>query len=198
MRFNISEEYVFVCQMYVKISSEIAQVFFNKFLFIGVSSTRDSGCRPSQKPRQQRSEECYISYATAAVPIFDHVFFALPRGVPVTNCFNGLLRALMKNSLENRMSKFHLVKKWWYFENCDFGVQHPFCCCYPRHVSPDFFRRSPYRRLMKLGIRILYTPSIVTFWFLPKNLKKKISPLPHNFEFFWVPPIFFDVPIIVG
>jgi len=29
--------------------------------------------------------------------------------------------------------------------------------------SPDFFRRSHHRRLMKLGIRIPYAPSIVTF-----------------------------------
>ena len=61
-------------------------------------------------------------YATAAVPIFNHVYFDLPREVPVSNCFNGLLRSLTKNSLEDRMSKFHLVKKWWDFENRDFGV----------------------------------------------------------------------------
>ena len=68
-------------------------------------------------------------YATAVVPIFDHVSFALARRVPVSNCFNGLLRALTKNSLEDRMSKFHLVKKWWDFENRDFGVQRAFSCC---------------------------------------------------------------------
>ena len=45
-----------------------------------------------------------------------------PRGVSISNCFNGLLRVLMKNSLEDCMSKFHLVKKWWDFENRDFGV----------------------------------------------------------------------------
>ena len=74
-------------------------------------------------PKNQGNREARIAiYATAAVPIFDHVFFALPRRVPVSNCFNGLLRALTKNSLEDRMSKFHLVKKWWDFENRDFGV----------------------------------------------------------------------------
>ena len=71
-----------------------------------------------QGNREARS----VIYATAAVLIFDHVFFAFPRRVPVSNCFNGILRALTKNSLEDRMSKFHLVKKWWDFENCDFGV----------------------------------------------------------------------------
>ena len=71
---------------------------------------------------QGNREERSAIYATVAVPIFDHIFFALPREVPVSNCFNGLLRALMKNSLEDRMSKFHLVKKWWDFENRDFGV----------------------------------------------------------------------------
>ena len=39
-----------------------------------------------------------------------------------SNCFNGLLRALTKNSLEDRMSKFLLVKKWWDFENRVFWV----------------------------------------------------------------------------
>ena len=74
-------------------------------------------------PKNQGNREVRSAiYATAAVPIFDHVFFALRRGVPVSNCFNGLLKALTKNSLEDRMSKFHLVKKWWDFENRDFGV----------------------------------------------------------------------------
>ena len=77
-------------------------------------------CRPSQVPMQPRSEECYICQSSRAH--FRPRFFALPRGVPVWNCFNGLLRALTKNSLEDRMSKFHLVKIWWDFENRDFGV----------------------------------------------------------------------------
>ena len=64
--------------------------------------------------------------------------------------------------------------------------------------SLDFFRRSHHRRLMKIGIRIPYDPSIVTFWFLPKKSRKKISPLPHNLEFFLGSPDFFDVSIIVG
>ena len=73
-------------------------------------------------PKNQGNREARSAiHATAAVPVFDHVFFALPRGVPVSNCFNGLLRTLMKNSLQDRMSKFHLVKKWWDFENRDFG-----------------------------------------------------------------------------
>ena len=71
-------------------------------------------------PKNQGNREARS--ATAAGPIFDHILFALPRGVPVSNCFNGLIKALMKNSLEDRMSKFHLVKKWWDFENRDFGV----------------------------------------------------------------------------
>ena len=51
-------------------------------------------------PKKQGNREARSAiYATAAVPIFDHDFFALPRGVPVSNCFNGLLRALTKNSL---------------------------------------------------------------------------------------------------
>ena len=74
-------------------------------------------------PKNQGNREARSAiYATVAVPIFDHVFFALPRGVPVSNCFNSLLRTLTKNSLKDRMSKFHLVKKWWDFENRDFGV----------------------------------------------------------------------------
>ena len=73
-------------------------------------------------PKNQGNREASVIYATAAVPIFDHVFFPLPRRVPVSNCFNGLLRALTKNSLEDCMSKFYLVKKWWDFENRDFGV----------------------------------------------------------------------------
>ena len=73
-------------------------------------------------PKNQGNREASAIYATAVVPIFDHVFFYFPRGVPVLNCFKGLLRALMRNSLEDCMSKFHLVKKWWDFENRDFGV----------------------------------------------------------------------------
>ena len=73
---------------------------------------------PELRPRGAGS----AIYATAAGPIFDHVFFPLPRGFPVSNCFNGLLRALTNNPPEDRMSKFHLVKKWWYFETRDFGV----------------------------------------------------------------------------
>ena len=77
----------------------------------------------SRLPKNQGNREARSAiYATAAVPIFDHVFIALPGGVPVSNCFNGLLRTLTKNSLEDRMSKFHLVKKWWDFENRDYGV----------------------------------------------------------------------------
>ena len=117
-------------------------------------------------PKNQGNREARSAiYATSAVPIFDHVFFALPRRVPISNCFNGLLRALTKNSLEDRISKFHFIKKWWDFENRDIGVQHLFSCCscFPRHVSPDFFRRFHHRRLMKLGIRIPYAPTIVTF-----------------------------------
>ena len=72
-----------------------------------LSSTRGCGCCPSQKPGNREARS--VIYATAAVPIFDHIFFALPRGVPVSNCFNGHLRALSKNSLEDRKSKFHLV-----------------------------------------------------------------------------------------
>jgi len=64
--------------------------------------------------------------------------------------------------------------------------------------SPYFFRRSHHRRLIKLGIRIPYAPSIVPFWFLPKNLRKKISPVPHNLEFFLGSLDFFDVAIIIG
>ena len=74
-------------------------------------------------PKNQGNREARsATYATAAVSVLYHVFFALPRGVPVSNCFNGLLRALTKNSLEDRMSKFHLLKKWLDFENRDFGV----------------------------------------------------------------------------
>ena len=77
----------------------------------------------SAPPKNQGNREARSAiYATAAVPVFDHVFFALSMGLPVSNCFNGLLRALTKNSLEDRMSKFLLVKKWWDFENRDFGV----------------------------------------------------------------------------
>jgi len=74
-------------------------------------------------PKNQGNREARSAiYATATVPIFDHVFFALPRGVLVSNCLNGLLMALTKNSLENRMSKFHLVMKWWDFENRDSAI----------------------------------------------------------------------------
>ena len=41
------------------------------------SSTRRSGCHPSQKPGNREARSAI--YATAAVPIFDHVFFALTR-----------------------------------------------------------------------------------------------------------------------
>ena len=74
-------------------------------------------------PKNQGNREARsATYATAAVPFSTTFFSALPRGVPVSSYFNGLLRALMKNSLEDRMSKFHLVKKWWDFENRDLGV----------------------------------------------------------------------------
>ena len=81
-----------------------------------------AGAGAAPPKNQGNCEARSAIYATAAVPIFEHVFFALPREVPISNCFNGLLRALTKNSLEDRMSKFHLVKKWWDFENRDFGV----------------------------------------------------------------------------
>ena len=55
-------------------------------------------------------------------PFSTTFLFALPRVVPVSNRFNGLLRNLTKYSLEDRMSKFHLVKKWWDFENRVFWV----------------------------------------------------------------------------
>ena len=78
-------------------------------------------------------------YATAAEPIFGYVFFTSPRWVPVSNCFNDLLRALTKNSLEDCMSKFHLVKKWWDLENRDFGVYCAFSPAAPAAAaaSPD-------------------------------------------------------------
>ena len=38
----------------------------------GISSTRGCGCRPSQKPGNCEARSAI--YATAAVPIFDHVF----------------------------------------------------------------------------------------------------------------------------
>ena len=57
--------------------------------------------------------------------------------------------------------------------------------------SPDFFRRSHHRRLMKLGIRIPYAPSIVTFWFLPKNSRKKFPLPPPQLRIFFGFPRFF-------
>ena len=48
--------------------------------YIYISSTHGSGCHPSQKPRQPRSEELpwfLPIYTTATVPIFGHVFFLL-------------------------------------------------------------------------------------------------------------------------
>ena len=79
---------------------------------------------PKNQGNREAKSAIYMCsiYATAAFPIFDNIFFALPRGFPVSNCFNGLLKALTKNSLQDYMSKFHLVKKWWDFENRDFGV----------------------------------------------------------------------------
>ena len=93
---------------------------FNKLVIVNSPAPTAEGAAPSKN--QGNREARSAIYATAAMPIFDHVFFALPRGVPVSNCFNGLLRALTKNSLQDCMSKFHLVKKWWDFENRDFGV----------------------------------------------------------------------------
>ena len=102
------------------------QIIIILVLFIAIAKTvRDPApaAAVAAPPQNQGNHEARNAiYATAAVPIFDHVFFALPRGVPVSNCFNGCLRALTKNSLEDRMSKFHLVKKWWDFENRDSGV----------------------------------------------------------------------------
>ena len=39
-------------------------------------------------PKNQGNREARSAiYATAAVPILDHIFFALPMWVPVSNCF---------------------------------------------------------------------------------------------------------------
>ena len=120
------------------------------------------------------------------------IFFALPRGVPFLNYFNSLRRALTKNPLENRMSKFLLVKKWWDFENRVFCVQHPccFCCCFSRHVFPDFFISSHDRRPRKFGICVPYGHIILTFWLLPKNSREKKFP-PPQFNIFFGFPLFF-------
>ena len=46
---------------------------------------------------------------------------------------------------------------------------------------------------MKFGIHVLYGHSILTFWLLLKNLrKKKFPPPPHNLEFFLAFPYFFQ------
>ena len=113
-----------------------------------------------------------------------------------------------------RMSKFHLVKKWWGFENHIFWVWHPFCCCcscFSRHVFPDFFQKFPFwgphnlefffgfldffqsfncRRLVNLGICIAYGPGHLTFSLLPIKLKKKNFPSPQLRIFFRFPRFF--------
>ena len=106
----------FLLCLYTRVSSYIRNIYI---IYIYPAPTA-AGAAP---PKNQGNREARSAiYATAAVPIFDHIFFTLPRGVPVSNCFNGFPMAQTKNSLEDRMSKFHLVKKWWDFENRDFGV----------------------------------------------------------------------------
>ena len=86
----------------------VVAAIFSKCIFNIHPAPAAEGAAP---PKNQGNREAGSAiYATAAVPIFDHVFFALHRGVPVSNCFNGFLSALTKNSLEDHMSKFHLVK----------------------------------------------------------------------------------------
>ena len=89
------------------------------FLLVFSQYRKTAGAAP---PKNQATAKRGVLYMPQQPCGFSTVFFALPRGVPVSNCFNGLLRALTKISLEDRMSKFHLVKKWWDFENRDFGV----------------------------------------------------------------------------
>ena len=132
------------CEATVKINKIFSLFYHNNFDLV-LSSTRGSGWRPSQKPRQPRSEECYIC----------------------------LLAYSRKKSPSPPNLEFFLG-------------------------SPDFFCPSHHRRLMKLGIRIPYARSIVTFSFLPTNSRKKIPLPPQTLNFFWIPPIIFDVPIIVS
>ena len=74
-------------------------------------------------PKNQATAKRGVLYMPQQPCRFSNTFFfALPSGVPVSNCFIGPLRAPTKNSLEDRMSKFHLVKKWWDLENRDFAV----------------------------------------------------------------------------
>ena len=93
--FSSYHSYLFYIYIYIK------QIYIYICLYIDAAPPKNQGNREARS----------AIYATAAAPIFDHVFLALASGVPVSNCFNGLLRALTKNSLEDRMSKFHLVKK---------------------------------------------------------------------------------------
>ena len=151
-----------------------------------------------QHPRQRlpRSEECYICHSSRAH--FRPGFFALPRGVPVSNCFNGLLRALTKNSLEDRMSKFHLVKKWWHFEIAYFGSSTRSA---PASASPMFspiFSKVPMTAgQWNLVCVFLMATAFWRFGYYRK-IREKIFPPPQLRIFCWVSQIFFKVLIVVG
>ena len=61
---------------------------------------------------------------------------------------------------------------------------------------PRFFRTSTARTSMKLGIRVPYGESFITFWFLIPFSKKNLAP-PMNLAFFVVsPPKFFYLSLV--
>ena len=81
----------------------------------------------AEKTEAPRSDRGYSIYATTAVSFFGSHFRYLAIASASWNYVYGLILALWKNFVEDRMSKFYLEKKLQPSELHDFRVFCPFC-----------------------------------------------------------------------